>query len=218
MKSAVVFLLFFFIGFFAIFAYNRWNQKQSVFQAKKSVQVSAQKISFSVEKAPSESLKAQIISITGDVLWESRVATQASKLTDAIFLQQGESVETSENGSMTVVMQNAFELTVSKNTKLSFIQTLPENIVFGQSKGKVTYAKINEDPLSVRSLHLLVVSESGTMTVLVNEEDGIVSVSVSAGTAGVAFNDLENIATKVTLEKGQEYLFNDETRVGEILY
>lgn len=216
MKSVVVFIICLLVGFFAVFAYDRWSHKQTIQNAKQSVQVSKEKIPFSVEKAPAASLRAEIISMTGEVLWESRVASTSSPLLNPIPLQQGETIETAADGGMEITIPEVSTIGIGENTKISFIQTLPQSVVIGQSIGVATYTQITKKQVSVRSLHLLIVQESGEMTVSVDEE-GYISVSVTQGAVSVAFNDLENVVTKVMLEEGQEYLFDDASRTGEVL-
>lgn len=216
MKYILLFLGCILVGFFAVFVYDRWSHKQVIQNAKQSVEVSTEKIPFSVEKAPSESLSVEITSMEGEVMWESRVATGAAPLTSPIPLQQGETIETGPDGSMEIRIPGVNTIDVGENTKISFIQTLPQSVVLGQSIGVATYKQITTKPVSIRSLHLLIVQETGEMTVSVDEE-GYISVFVTEGSVSIAFNDLENRVTKVMLKKGQEYLFDDASRTGEIL-
>src|SRR5262245_2290273 len=49
---------------------------------------------FSLANAPSESLRGNATNILGEVLWTSRVATEAARITTDQTIQQGESLET----------------------------------------------------------------------------------------------------------------------------
>lgn len=217
MKYVIVFSLFLCISFLAVLLYGKWNQTQTVQKAKKSTEVTTEKIPFAVETAPKQSLKASIVTMTGDVYWESRIATAPALLKELRMPQQGESVETAEDASITIAFPDVAEVTVLENAKLSLIQTLPSRLVFGQNAGVVLYENNISSPISVRSLALLVAQEKGAMSVTVNEEDRTVSVAVTEGTVSVAFNDLENSVSKIIVVEGQQFVFDSYSRTGEVL-
>ena len=48
--------------------------------------------------------------------------------------------------------------------------------------------------------------------VSVNIKNSIVTVSIASGSADLAYNDVNYITNKLTLEKGQKMIFNNETK------
>lgn len=218
MNSVILFFCSMLVGIGVIFSYNLLHARQQVQTAKKALPSPVvQDTDFSLEKAPSDSLKAMITSFAGDVFWESRVASEPSRLTKDILFKQGETIETGENGSVVASVPQVLLLGIERSTKLSLIQTLPQNLVLAQISGSVTYTKLGDSPISIRSLRLLTVLESGEVRVVVNDEDGIVSVAVIKGAATLAFNDADFVVTKVSLSTGEGYVFYNETRTGEIV-
>lgn len=217
MKSAIVFFLFLFIGFFTLLLYGKWNQAQTVQKAKISADVTSEKIPFAVETAPAKSLRAEIVAMNGDVYWESRIATSPALLKEPMRLQQGESLETEEDASLKIVLPEFAEILVAENAKFSLIQTLPSQLVFGQNAGVIVYTNSATSAISVRSLELLLVQEKGRMTVAVSEDDQTVSITVTEGNVSVAFNDLENKVSNIVLVEGQRYLFDEYTRTGDVV-
>jgi hypothetical protein len=215
MKHILLFIISLLAGFFSVFLYSKMYQDRTVEQAKKAVHVVEKSTPFSVSTPPTKSKKGQIVHISGDVFWESRTATEPARITSARQLQQGESLYTGPTGLAGISLDESFLFDLAADTKLSLLQTLPEQIVLGQDGGSVTYKNSSDSLLSVRVLPLLVVMKEAEMMVAV--DDGTIAVTVQSGSVQIAFNDLENIVTKVELMKGQKYLFDDETRVGEIL-
>ncbi len=67
-------------------------------------------------------------------------------------------------------------------------------------------------PLSIRSFHLLVEMIAGDMTVSVDEKQSVVILDVRKGSAVVAFNDVHNESTKVSITSGKRLIFDDATR------
>src|SRR5690349_3462927 len=67
--------------------------------AQPTTHITPTPFSFSTENAPSQTLKATVISSTGDVQWQSRTATESAPLTTSI-LQQGEQLSIGENGKV----------------------------------------------------------------------------------------------------------------------
>src|SRR5260370_25910131 len=70
---------------------------------------------FSLKKAPSESLVGHIASMSGEVLWESRIATQSSPLSAPQAIQQGEEVDTGKDGLGSISFYNTLTFTLSNN-------------------------------------------------------------------------------------------------------
>lgn len=168
---------------------------------------------FSLENAPSQSFKGKIISMSGEVNWQSRVATESSRLTTNIELQQGESITIGPSGNIKVQFGNGAEISLLPKTKVDIIQTLPDDMVFNQASGSAVYKKLSNYPLSIRALHLLVETEN---TVTISIDNNIIVLKSDSGNSKVAFNNLNNESQIVTIPERSEYIFNDDTRQGDL--
>src|SRR3989338_9045587 len=74
---------------------------------------------FSLEQAPSDSIRGQITGMSGEIWWQSRTATEPARLparqaqlTEEITIQQGETLIASESGNITVNFAPAATLTL----------------------------------------------------------------------------------------------------------
>ena len=85
MKKPVIFVLYFCLGIFLIFAFRIIIQIINSQQLQSPLAT----LSFSLETAPSESLRGTIVSLSGDVGWQSRISTQAAQITKSMQIQQG---------------------------------------------------------------------------------------------------------------------------------
>ncbi len=209
MKTAFFFLYALVGGFILVGLYFRFTGVK-----KPNVEIKIPFIGsqFSLENAPSESLKGKIISMSGEVNWLSRVATESSKLANNTQLQQGESVMTGSEGNIKIQFGNAAEINLLPKTQIDIIQTLPDNIVFNQASGSALFKKTANYPLSVRALHLLVETEN---SVTISIDNSIVTLKSDLGNSKAAFNDLNNESQVITVTEGSRYTFNDDTRQGD---
>lgn len=166
---------------------------------------------FSLENAPSQSLKGKIISMSGEVDWQSRVATESSKLNTSTQLQQGENITTGPSGNIKVQFGNGAEISLLPKTKIEIIQTLADNIVFNQISGIVVYKKTANYPLSIRAMHLLAETEDA---ITISIDNSIVTLESTSGNSKIAFNDANNKSQVIIIPNGSSYIFNDDTRIG----
>ena len=171
---------------------------------------------FSIENAPSQSLTGEVTSISGNVSWQSRTANYATLITFPVKLLQGEEIDTQNNGEAIITFSKVGKITVSPNTQVNFIQTLPANFVIEQKQGLSTYDKAGDVPVSVRALDLLINLEKGTCTVSVDKDTSDVTVTVNAGSATAAYNDTNSNTNILTISEGEKYLFNNNTKLGKI--
>lgn len=213
MRNILLFFIFVVIGVIIAFGYFGWKKNtqvvSNIFLPKERPTI------FSVEQAPSESKKGIIASMSGTVEWESRVATVPAQLTTPIPVQQGESLTTVDDGQVSVNFSDIGSVTLAPKSKIEFIQTLPGNFVVNQSEGTIHYQKTGSTPIAIRSLHLLI-TMTGTITVTVDKDTGIITVVVNNGSATVGFNDLQYISHVVNINSGQEYIFDDMQRTGTL--
>ncbi len=165
--------------------------------------------SFSIENPPSETLKGSILARSGVIRWQSRVATEPAVLDNPRPIQQGESVSTDDSGKITIEFKDACLLTVSPESKIEFLQTLPDHLVLAQPAGTVTYHNTAVRPVAVRSRHLLAEIQ-GDATLAVNPVTSSTVITVSREVT-VAFNDTDFVTVKKTLTTGR-YEYDDEER------
>lgn len=213
MKSAFIFVIFLIVGFISTFFLI--NKKTSQEVTKPKVKVSQSVSKFSLEKAPSTALHGDITLLTGDVKWQSRVATEASSITIKQRVQQGESLETGPTGTASLAFPSML-FTLSPDTKLNIIQSLPTSIVLEQPKGEIAYQTTSSTLLGIRISPLLIESEGGEFLIYIDEDDGIVTISVKSGVVTTAYNDSDAFSNVEKIEKGQVMTFNPSTRTSTI--
>lgn len=125
---------------------------------------------FSLENAPSESIKGQITNMDGEIWWQGRTATEPAQLKEAIEIQQGEILIASDAGNLTVEFAPAATISLFPETQIEIVQTLPLNLVFNQSQGVGQYQSSGINPVTVRSLNLIINLEDGLLVVDTDEE------------------------------------------------
>ncbi len=212
MKALFLFLIFLIIGIISGVFFFMPDSKPPIISP---VAKTSNDSFFSLEDPPSQSLQGEISSVVGDVLWQSRLATEPAALAENRKVRQGELVATGEDGSLEIHFEGEAEISVSPNSKLDFVQTLPKHIVVVQSSGSARYKTESLAGISVRSLHLLgVISKSSDVEV--ENEEGDLTIIVHSGSVKVGFNDLENLTTTVNVGEGETYVYDDEARSGEI--
>jgi hypothetical protein len=214
-KKIILFLIPFLITTAIVVGYFKLIQKISTVSIPNLPSVSFSDLvkfsRFSLEKAPSQSLVGLISSMSGDVEYESRIATEAAKINSPVPIQQGENLTTGTDGKLVLIFEKAAEINISPDTSVSIIQTLPADLVFSQSTGVSEYVKLASIPVSIRSRHLLI-ENAGDITVSVDKIKPVITVSVNSGSATFAYNNINNISKVLTLEAGKTLTFNDGTR------
>lgn len=207
MKYALIFLLCTVLGFAGLLVYK----KLSVSQPAPPLKTVAP---FSVETPPPKS-KRGTITMSGDVEWQSRGATEPARLAERDEALQGEEYWTKETGNMTIRFPDIVDITIDPNTHINLVQTLPEHFVLLQDSGAAAYQKSPAAaPIAIRALHLLIQQNDGELDVVF---DGpLITLIVASGSITVAYNDSNNSSQLVTIKDGNTYSFNDETRTGEI--
>ncbi len=214
MKSILLLVLSIVISFAATYIFVKPPVKSSA-NANKIDKLQDTASSFSLEEAPNKSLRGKLAKIAGDVKIQTRKATEPAALSSETEIQQGEVLVTGEDGSLTVEFKNGARLRVSAESNVDFAQTLPEHIVIVQKEGNVRYQSAKNSVMSVRSMHLLADIAAGS-DVTIEKDAELLNFTVKKGSVKMAFNDLENITTKIIVAEGETYVFNDDTREGEI--
>lgn len=214
MKSLFLFFITIGIGFAIGYSLAPSSMKSPISSDEKDI-ANGSKNFFSLEQAPSKSLRGRLRSIVGDVKLQSRLATEPAALSSEAEILQGEALATGEDGSLTVEFENGALLNISAESHVDFVQTLPEHIVMIQKEGIVEYQPAKNSFLSVRSMHLLADITAGTYVTIEKDAEFLI-FTVKKGSVNVAFNNLENVTTKAIIAEGETYIFNDDTREGEI--
>lgn len=200
-KNLLIFTFFTLLGFGLIYTYLSSNPQIKMVTLKEIFNGSK----FSLIDPPNLSLKADIVNLRGEIFWQSRVSETPVKLETLSYLQQGEGIETGDDGSLEVSFRDVLKIIINKNTKLDILQTLPANIVFSQGKGNVKYQKISNIPVSVRSGLLLIEVLDQTE---VNVSNDLVEVS---GNAKIAYNNNINETKLREVPPGRKLVFNNQT-------
>lgn len=211
MKKTVI--IFFVTGVAVVYLFLLWKrQEENVIQLPRQTR---DRYTFSFDEAPKNSLRGKIVSMSGDVQWTSRTATEPAKLNTGISLQQGEKVSTGTDSLLTIDFSGAATATLSASSVIDIDQALPQNLVFKQTAGSVSYGSENT-ALSVKALHLLAYSEKGMMKLTQDSETGTLTVKALKGEVRLGFNDLDYQSIAVTLAEGETYTYDDTTRTGSV--
>lgn len=169
---------------------------------------------FSLDQAPSDSIKGQITNLTGEIWWQSRTATEPAELKEAIEIQQGETLIASESGNLTIEFSPAATVSLFPETQIEIVQTMPLNLVFNQTKGVGQYQVFGSSPVTVRSLNLIVNLEDGLLVVDTDEETGQIILGLKTGKAKVAYNSPEFDSKVWELEPGDVFEYDSNERRG----
>lgn len=207
-KLSLIFLFFFAIGFGILFFYTKQTSQKKAEERK----VIATKSAFSLEHAPANSIKGDITTLYGDVKWESRVATEPAALINTTKIQQGEEIQTGDNGTISVSFPQIGNLKLFPKTNVQIAQSIPESFVLGQTKGTVSYEKSGTGNFSIRSYHLLTKIDSGKADMTVDDTLDEITIVVHTGSVTVGYNDSNNVSTIQTIQPGQTFIYDDSTR------
>lgn len=212
-KKLLIFLIFLFIGIVLGSSYYVWKSNQT----NSDIERVKKEPRFSIEKAPKNSEKGTIQSMSGTIKWQSRIATEAAQIIQSVPLQQGEELMSGEDGNAVINYLTGLTISLSPNSHISVIQTLPTNFVFNQINGTIEYQKNNPIPLAIRSFHLLTQMDNGDVQIMTDEKTALVDITVKRGSVRIAFNDLQNVSNVISLYEGDAYLFDDEKRQGNVV-
>lgn len=215
MKNIFLGILLFFLGTIASLGLFFWKNNSAIqpiiITDKKN---NYPKTNFSLKQAPSDSLRGQISTMSGEIWWQSRVATAPAKLNNPIVIQQGENLIASNSGKLTVEFASVSAVTIFPKSEVEIVQTLPINIVFNQPKGTVQYQVSGVSPVSIRSLNLLVTVNSGLINIDTDEKIGEIVLSLRTGTAKVAYNSPLFVSKVWNLEPGDVFNYDSNNRRG----
>lgn len=206
-----LFILFILLGVLIVTGYGivRKNPRRPI----ANIIETATKPSYTIENAPSETIKGNIIQMTGNVNWESRTATKSSPITNpAPIIQQGEEIDTQDNGQVSLDFPGAVSMTIAPKTQIDFVQTLPANFVFSIASGSAEFKTLSTIPVTVRAFHLLVKQNNGDVGVAIDEVNGLIDLNIMSGSVTAAYNDLNLNSHEVNFVSGQKASFNEALR------
>lgn len=214
-KKIILFLIPFLITSVLVVGYFKLTQKISSISLPSLPTVSFSdlvKLSrFSLDKAPSESLVGNIASITGEVGYESRIATESAKINSPVSVQQGESLTTGTDGALILNFKDAVDIKLDNNSGINVVQTLPADLVFQQTIGSVEYKKLGSVPVTIR-VGRLIVENLGDVKILFTKDSPVTTIIVINGSVTVAYNNLYNISRVIDVETGQTLKFYESNR------
>jgi hypothetical protein len=209
-KNVLLFIIAVIIGVGIVFARQELKPKP-IIKPTPSASPSVTPTPFSIEKPPTDSLVGTL-EFSGEVEWQSRVATEPAKITASQPLQQGEDVKTATGSAATITFTDAAKISMSQQSELNVSQTLPASFVFVQPMGTIEYERLGTIPLSVRAMHLLIDQEIGDITIMVDKDNANVVVNVKKGSLTAAYNDKNLNSQVITVKQGKRLVFDDETR------
>lgn len=214
-KKILLFTITMVISFTSVISYSFLTKRMSKVTLPQIPSISFSDLikfsRFSLDRAPSNSLVGVITTMSGEVFYESRMATESAIITKSQDIQQGESVSTGDDGKLIINFKDAVEINLEDNSGVNIIQTLPANLVFKQTLGSVYYKKLGIYPVSIRVGHLLI-ENNGELKISFTKDSPITTVTIINGSAIVAYNNLNNTSKVVNLEAGQTLQFNEGSR------
>ena len=214
-KKVLLFTIPFLLTTAVVVAYFKLTQKISTISIPNIPSVSFSDLvkfsRFSLDKAPSQSLVGNITSMDGEVRYESRTATESAKISAPVSVQQGEGLSTGDSGSFVLNFKDVADISVSSNSGINVVQSLPADLVFAQTLGSVEYKKIGDYPVTIRVGHLIV-EDSGDIKISFTADSPITTIVVINGSTTVAYNNLYNVSKVVKVSTGQTLKFNEGNR------
>lgn len=206
-KNRLLFLVLFLVGVISVLGVRVWQVKKA-----ESVPFILQESSFSLQP-PAEALTGKLVEIKGEVKKEPRDGEEFKEVEEKEEILDGEKLATGEDARAMIEFPDFAKISLGPNSEVAFVNMLPSGFLIRQSRGEVDYKLLqSENPLSVRTLHLLFTLQTGESNVVTDREDGEVSINQLLGRAKMALVDLENKTHVWEIEQGQRVLIDDEER------
>lgn len=210
-ENLLLFLFFVVIGITIALVYLRVQKPDTsvLYHSTESQSTPTAVINFSLENSPTSAMRGTVTELKGDVLWKSRAATESAALFPATKIQQGEEVETKEDGNLTIEFSDGQSIQILPKSGLNIIQTLPDNLVFQQTDGTAIYKNTSGLPLAVRGLGLVTQFINGEAKITVNNKTAVVIVEVTKGSLATAYNDSRYETSVANITQGKKLTFNN---------
>lgn len=204
-----IFLLYFAAGLLLVFFYFRNSLFLSSQKQTSLLQQISIKPQFSLENAPTDSLRGAIVTLSGQVFWKSRTASESAQIFQPQQVQQGEAVETKKEGFANIEIAEGLIILMSQNSMLDFIQTLKTNFLLQQNFGAISYVKSNYIPLTIRIDNLIIKLGSGELNAVSDINGTQITLELARGRATLAYND-NNFVTQIVEMADQETIVFDK--------
>ena len=212
MKYIAGFLFFFIVGFAISFIYI---QSKTAIPPNVSTEKKEIVQEFSLKNPPPESLIGRVASKSGEILLQPRLATEPASVKNIDKVLQGETIQTGDDGIITVLFDGASSVSLQHNSRIDFAQTIPSQFIYNQRVGTVHYTSNEKGQVSVRILHDLANLSSNTEADIA-QDSSVITFSVHKGSLQLAFNNLDIVTNTIRIDEGNKYIYNDEERSGEL--
>ena len=209
-KQILLFLAAFIIGLLVLVFWVKYSANNTVQNIQYSSSSSPQDLDL--EHAPSQSLRGKIVNISGDLYWQSRTQTESAKITQTRDIQQGETLETKDNTEVEVNFQKVVTVKLQSNAKIYFAQTLPQNIVLGQSSGVIEYKKEGTNTISINSLGLLINLNEGDIKITTKTDKNLISVNIIKGSITIAYKNASDETVQETINSPSNFIFDNQRK------
>jgi len=114
--SIAVLILLFSAGYFLVgYYYNNTGNLNNTISTTREAESEIDTIIYSLEDPPSESLRGQIATMSGEIYWQGRIATESSQIFDPQEILQGESVSIKKDSDLTIEFDNACIIEMSEH-------------------------------------------------------------------------------------------------------
>lgn len=193
------------LGLTAVFAFRSWQVSRIPtlpFTPETSV---------TTLTPPTQSLQGIILSQRGVVKKLGRGQTEFAPIDATKPILQGEIVITENYARANIRIGTIGAVILDASSEVDFVNLIPENLVIHQKEGNIQYD--TTQPLSVRSLHMLLTLFKGSGRV--TARNGLISVTISDGEARLAMVDNDNNTHVWSLTEGQTAMVNDEKQTVE---
>lgn len=218
MTKFIIFIICLAFGILAILNYFIWQPVEETPAPKTEsiVKETALDPKALLNNPPKDSIKGELTSLNGELKWQSRAASKSAEITQLQPLQQGELIETGDNGTAAITFDTT-TVELSPKSSLEFPQTLPGKFMFVQRSGEVLYENSERAALSVRVRALIALLTTGSMNISILEDEPTITIENIKGTVEVAYNNSNLESHVFTLKPGDVFSFNTEEREGEVL-
>ncbi len=185
-----------------------------IVKRREAPQFSAQQSSFSLQP-PLEALSGELIAVAGKVEKQSREADEFVDVDEQKQIIDGEKLRTEEKSEAEIDFSGFARLRLGPNTEINLTSLLASSFVVNQKQGTANYKLLqDENPLSVRILHLLLNLNSGEAEVTIENKE--ITIEQLSGKSKFSLVDTDNKTHVWELEQGQKALINDAQRRVEI--